>query len=101
MKSPLSVFQNMDTVLKDPFDKNEKILEVMGQAHIDLQMALTKLYPGNLVLSFNSGVMHHKIINMVTADNGVPSEPTKVRKLGPYMCVPFGKIPPAWRYPIP
>ncbi|MCI7302761.1 MAG: hypothetical protein MR704_13680 [Clostridia bacterium] len=92
MKSPLSVFQNMDTVLKDPFDKNEKILEVMGQAHIDLQMALTKLYPGNLVLSFNSGVMHHKIINMVTADNGVPSEPTKVRKLGPYMCVPFGKI---------
>lgn len=92
MKSPLSVFQNMDTVLKDPFDKNEKILEVMGQAHIDLQMALTRLYPGNLVLSFNSGVMHHKIINMVTADNDVPPEPTKVRKLGPYMCVPFGKI---------
>lgn len=92
MKSPISVFQNMDTVLKDPFDKNEKILETMEQVHIDLQMALTKLYPGNLVLSFNSGVMHHKIINMITKDNGVPSEPTKVRKLGPYMCVPFGKI---------
>lgn len=92
MKSPLSVFQNMDTVLKAPFDKNEKILEVMEQAHIDLQMALTRLYPGNLVLSFNSGVMHHKIINMVTKENGVLSEPAKVRKLGPYMCVPFGKI---------
>ncbi|MCB6992814.1 hypothetical protein LI177_04860 [bacterium 210820-DFI.6.37] len=92
MKNPISVFQNMDTVLKDPFDKNEKILEVMEQAHIDLQLALTGLYPGNLVLSFNSGIMHHKIIHMVTEDNGVPSEPTKTRKLGPYMCVPFGKI---------
>lgn len=92
MKSPISVFQNMDTVLKDPFNKSEKILETMEQAHIDLQMALTRMYPGNLVLSINSGVMHHKIIDMVTKTNGVPSEPLKVRKLGPYMCVPFGKI---------
>ena len=64
----------------------------MDKAYRKLQLALTELYPGNLVLSFNSGVMHHKIINMVTRDNGVPSEPTKVRNLGPYMCVPFGKI---------
>lgn len=92
MKSPISVFQNMDTVLKDPFNKNEKILATMQQAHEDLQMALTRMYPGNLVLSINSGVMHHKIIHMVTKDNGVPSEPLKVRKLGPCMCVPFGKI---------
>lgn len=92
MRNPLTVFQNMDTVLKDPFDKNEKILEIMDQAYVKLQMALTELYPGNLVLSFNSGVMHHKIINMITKDNGVPSEPARVRKLGPYMCVPFGKI---------
>lgn len=92
MRNPLTVFQNMDTVLKDPFNKNEKILETMDKAYRKLQLALTELYPGNLVLSFNSGVMHHKIINMVTRDNGVPSEPTKVRNLGPYMCVPFGKI---------
>lgn len=92
MKSPISVFQNMDTVLKEPFNKSEQILETMDQAHRNLQRALTDMYPGNLVLSFNSGVMHHKIVNMVTEINGVPSGPLKVRKLGPYMCVPFGKI---------
>lgn len=92
MRQPLCVFQNMDTVLKAPFDKSQKIMETMEQAYIKLQMALTCLYPGNLVLSINSGIMHHKIINMITRDNGVPSEPTKVRKLGPYMCAPFGKI---------
>lgn len=92
MRHPLCVLQNMDTVLKAPFDKNEKILETMEQAYAKLQMALTRLYPGNLVLSINSGIMHHKIIDMITRDNGVPSEPTKVRRLGPYMCAPFGKI---------
>lgn len=92
MKNPVSVFQNMDTVLKDPFNKREKILEVMDEAHMELQKAAASLYPGNLVLSFNSGVMHHKIVSMVTKENGVSSEPAKVRNLGPYMCVPFGKI---------
>lgn len=92
MKSPVAVFQNMETVLKDPFDKSEKVLDAIRKSHAELQMALTRMYPGSLVLSFNSGVMHHKLINMITRDNGVPSEPTKVRSLGPYMCVPFGKI---------
>lgn len=92
MKSPIAVFQNMETVLKDPFDKSEKVLDAIRKSHAELQMALTHMYPGSLVLSFNSGVMHHKLINMITRDNGVPSEPTRVRSLGPYMCVPFGKI---------
>lgn len=92
MHKPMAVIQNMETVLKAPFDKNEKILEAIQHAHVELQLALTKLYPGNLVLSIHSGIMHHKIVDMVTKDNGVPSEPTKVRNLGPYMCVPFGKI---------
>lgn len=92
MKSPISLFQNMDTVLKDPFGKDEKVLEAIERAHNNMQDALTRLYPGNVVISFNSGIMHHKMINMITDHNGVPSEPLKVRKLGPYMCVPFGKI---------
>lgn len=92
MHKPMAVIQNMETVLKAPFDKNKKVLEAIQHAHVELQLALTKLYPGNLVLSIHSGIMHHKIIEMVTRDNGVPSEPTKVRNLGPYMCVPFGKI---------
>ena len=36
--------------------------------------------------------MHHKLIKMITEENGVPFIQRKKRKLGPYMCVPFGKI---------
>jgi hypothetical protein len=57
-----------------------------------MQKSLTELYKGSLVLSFNSGVMHHKLVEMITKANGVSREATRVRKLGPFMCVPFGKI---------
>lgn len=57
-----------------------------------MQRALTGLNPGNLVLSFNAGIMNQKIVDMVTRINGVPGHPLKDRRLGECMCVPFGKI---------
>ncbi|MFA7660341.1 MAG: cytidyltransferase [Anaerovoracaceae bacterium] len=92
MKAPITLLQNMETTIKDPLNRDERVLAVMDKAHRNLQMALTNLYPGNLVISFNAGVMHHKIVKIVTVENQVPAEPTPERHLGPYMCVPFGKI---------
>ena len=92
MKEPIAVIENMDTVLKAPFNTNPRILRILERTHADMQRALTKLNPGNLVLSFNAGVMHQKIVDMVTKNNGVPNHPLPERRLGECMCVPFGKI---------
>ncbi len=92
MKEPVVVIENMDTVLKAPFNTNPKILSVLEETHADMQKALTKLNPGNLVLSFNAGIMHQKIVDMVTRTNGVPNHTGLKRILGECMCVPFGKI---------
>ncbi|MGI6735787.1 MAG: hypothetical protein ACOX41_00520 [Anaerovoracaceae bacterium] len=92
MRNPVTIIQNMGTVLKNPFNKNEAVGEALTRAHHRLQESLTAMYPGSLVLSFNSVVMYHKLIRKITAANGVPAEPRKRRRLGPYMCVPFGKI---------
>lgn len=92
MKEPIAVIENMDTVLKAPFNTNPKILDILEKTHGDMQLALTKLNPGNLVISFNAGVMHRKIVNMVTKTNNVPNYTLEQRQLGEYMCVPFGKI---------
>lgn len=92
MKEPIAVIENMDTVLKEPFNTNQKILRILEQTHIEMQRALTKLNPGNLVLSFNAGIMHQKIVDMVTKNNNVPNYPGMKRNLGECMCVPFGKI---------
>ena len=53
---------------------------------------MTKLYPGNLVLSLSSGVMHHRLVDRITSLNDVPREPLVPGRLGKNMCVPFGKI---------
>lgn len=92
MKSPIILFENMEMRIKSPFNKNDKVLQVLKQSHRSMQEALTQVYKGNLVLSFNCAVMHNKLVKMITGENGVPMESTKIRKLGPYMCIPFGKI---------
>lgn len=92
MKEPIAVLKNMDTVLKSPLNRNPRILNILEKTHGDMQLALTKLNPGNLVLSFNAGIMHQKIVKMVTRSNRVPNYPLENRVLGECMCVPFGKI---------
>ena len=92
MKNPIAFIQNMETVIKEPFNRNERILDILDETHNKLQRAMTQLYPGNLVLSFHSSIMHHRLVELITRANNVPSEPLPVRKLGSAMCVPFGKI---------
>ncbi|MBQ3389671.1 MAG: hypothetical protein IJG57_01175 [Firmicutes bacterium] len=92
MKSPVTLIQNMSTVLKSPLNKNPRIEKVLKKAHERLQYSLTGMFPDTLVLSFNSFVLHNKLVQMITKGNGVPSEEGEKRVLGPYMCVPFGKI---------
>ena len=92
MRNPVTVIQNMSTILKSPFNKNQRVEKALRKAQIRLQNSLTELFPDTLILSFDSTIMHHKLIHKITAENGVPAEEQEKRCLGPYMCVPFGKI---------
>lgn len=92
MKNPVILYHNMQTALKEPFNENERVLWTLKEAHHRFQSALTKLYPGELVLSFDAGMMHNRLIDLITRANGVPKETLPVRRLGAKICVPFGKI---------
>ena len=92
MHEPLMLLHNLETTIKEPFVSSPVILEAIERNHKKLQVAMTKLYPGNLVLSLSSGIMHHRLVDRITALNDVPGEPVVPRQLGVNMCVPFGKI---------
>lgn len=92
MHAPLVLVQNLETTLKEPFSSNERVLKAIYKANRDLQMAITKFYPGQLVLSLSASVIYHRLVDKITTLNEVPGEPVTPRKLGKYMCVPFGKI---------
>lgn len=92
MHEPLMLLHNLETTIKEPFVSSPVVLEAIERNHKKLQVAMTKLYPGNLVLSLSSGIMHHRLVDRITALNDVPREPLVPRRLGANMCVPFGKI---------
>ena len=92
MRSPVVLLQNIPTTLKAPFSSHPLVLEAIRKAHFRLQRAICGMYPGSLVLSINAEVIYHRLVRKITELNGVPAEPLVPRKLGPKMCVPFGKI---------
>ena len=92
MHAPLVLMQNLETTLKEPFSSNPRVLKAIYKAHQDLQMAMTRFYPGQLVLSLSASVIYHRLVDKITSLNEVPREPVEPRSLGELMCVPFGKI---------
>lgn len=91
MKSPVIIFRDVETVIKNPLNKNPEVLKAIDEAHSRLLRVLTGIYPGQIILSFNTSAVHNKIINKVARLNGVSTEPSKTGVRGPYMSVPFGK----------
>ena len=92
MRSPVIIFKNVDTVIKHPLNKNEAVLEAVEKAHDKMLSMLTSIYPGELILSYNSGILYHKIINRIAQINDVSPVPYEQKAYGKYMAVPFGKL---------
>lgn len=92
MRTPITLLKNMVTTIKEPFNHNERVLAALEESHHRLQSVMTTLYPGNLVLSIDARIMHHKMLSHITEANNVSDIPYEVRRQGEKMCVPFGKI---------
>ncbi|MFA5523289.1 MAG: cytidyltransferase [Tissierellales bacterium] len=92
MTNPCTLNLNIETVIKEPFKSNKHVIASIKRARKKLQLALTNLYPGYLVLSFDAEIMHKKLIHKICETNNVPVEVVEPRVLGDFMCVPFGSI---------
>ena len=91
-RSPVIIFKNVDTIIKHPLNKNEAVLSAVESAHDRLLSILRRIYPGELVISYNAGIMYHKIIHLLAEINSVSPVPYKKKSYGKYMAVPFGKL---------
>jgi len=99
MSTPCILNLDLENVLKEPFRSNPKLKQATLASRKRLQAALCKLYPGELVLSFDSLMLHQAMIKKICQQNKVPTNETVPRKLGEAMCVPYGDI--LDRYVIP
>ncbi len=92
MSAPVVFLQNVETAIKPPFSGDSAVLSAIHQARRRFKLGLVDLYPGRLIFTISSQLVLHRLVEKITALNGVPMIPTKPRVLGPYMCVPFGKL---------
>ena len=92
MRSPTVLLQNLETTIQEPLCRNSRVLTAIRRSHERLQRSIAALYPGSLVLTLSADIIHHRLLEKITAWNNVPSTPTSPRVLGENMCVPFGKL---------
>ena len=91
MRNPIAIFKDADTVVKAPLNKNPRVQKAFDKAHDNLLSTFREIYPGRLLLSFNTSAVYSRIVDLVAKENGVSTEPDPARKRGPYLAVPFGK----------
>lgn len=92
MNNPMTLDQDLQYLLKPPYDSNPLIKRAIRKTRQDLKRVIAQLYPGELLLSFNEDMIYSKLIQKVCDANQVSIVQEEVRELGPNMCVPFGSI---------
>lgn len=91
MRVPIALIEDVQQRIKAPLSNDPEVLQVLRQCHRDFTGAMTKLYPGTLVLSFHAGLLNHSLIHKVLRANHVEHLPADALQLGECMCVPYGK----------
>lgn len=92
MTNPCTLNLDLESIIKDEFNKNKNVKRAINRSRKRLQRVLTTLYPGQLIISFDRNVLHEKMIRKICELNNVSTIQTIPRKTGEKMCVPFGSI---------
>ena len=92
MSFPLAAVQDTESIIKDPFTSNENVKKVLIKTQKQFLEAMTRLYPGSLVISFDSAYMSYQMLELITAENNVSSLKFDGTTLGKKMCIPYGKL---------
>jgi nicotinic acid mononucleotide adenylyltransferase/HD superfamily phosphodiesterase len=92
MSNPCAMILDARAFIKEPIKNTESVKTAIIKARKRLQKALTQLYPGNLIISFNRHILYETMTRKICKENNVPTNAIHPRQLGPAMCVPYGNI---------
>ena len=89
MRKPVMLLQDMLLCIKQPYHDEEAVKEAVQHTRPRLRHALTDMFPGKLLLCFDSEMLNQALMDRVER---IDSERPEGSRLGRYMCVPYGKI---------
>ena len=91
MRTPLVLIQDVLRRLKEPHRSDPDVLDVVTRTRKRLRLNLAGLFPGKLLLTFDALLLDLALTQMVREANGVADCGPESKRLGPAMCVPYGK----------
>ena len=68
LTDPIVIFRDVETVIKAPLNKIPKVQKAIDDAHNRLLNTFTQMFPGKLVISFNTSAVYSKIVDLVALD---------------------------------
>ena len=92
MRAPVAFLQDVLLRLKKPHQDDPEVKRVVHETRPRMRGVLNAMFPGQLVLCFDSEMLNQAVMERVQQINGVLDVPDGERRLGKYMCVPYGKI---------
>ncbi len=92
MRSPVMLLQDVMLAIKAPHRDAQAVKDAVARTRPQLRRALNAMFPGKLLLAFDTEMLNQALVERIEAINGVQNVPPGMRRLGPYMCVPYGKI---------
>lgn len=90
MRAPMVLVQDVRQRIKEPHRSADSVETAIRAARPRLRKALCDLYPGKLLLTFDTEYLNHSLLFRVQQHNPICEEGAK--PLGRSMCVPYGKI---------
>ena len=91
MRAPVMLLQDVLLAIKQPLHGEKTVQDAVARTRPRLRAALGRMFPGKLLLCFDSEQLNQTLMERVQRLNGTDRLPAGVR-LGPGMCVPYGKI---------
>ena len=92
MNSTSTLNFDLENILKAPYNTDHRVKHAIKSTRKGLKAAISNLYPGELLLSYNRDTTYSKLIQKICDTNEVSIYQKEKRVLGPLMCVPFGSI---------
>ena len=92
MRAPVMLLQDAMLCIKKPHHDEPAVIQAVKNARPRLRQALGAMFPGKLLLCFDSELLNQTLVERIERANGVQDVPPGEKRLGPFMCVPYGKI---------
>lgn len=91
MRNPVMLLQDALLSIKQPHQDDDDVKQAVASTRPRLRGALNRMFLGQLLVCFDSEQLNQALMERIMHLNNVESLPEGVR-LGPNMCVPYGKI---------